>query len=446
MVKSHITRQHVKKQSEKEKTATEDDDLTAADLAALEEWNRPRGQDVDPDEDVEVLGTIGVEEREVIDVATGEEGNLVQAVERIKMLGEDLSAKEEVMKTMETELATANDLANIATATKESIETENTELKAEAKKYKLISKNLMDDLNNMRAGGKDPDMERKLKLVNDDLKTKSKVVDALEKSKKDLSKKLEDEVIARAKAESDCAKFSKMVDILTDKNKSTDKNKTQSKAICRDINKPGGCPRAGGCKFNHPALTKENKTIDCIHWMNGKCRYTEDNCKYKHDPKKKDSNVNATKRKRSADEEVPKEAGNQQDFMLSLVRALAQSLAGEARLGGGGEASSGMESQRSTLPRMMSPRGSSGGMEDQQRNSRSYASIARYRQRTESQSSNKGFYRTHSPARRMEGQEVESIVKQIRGLVRPPKSTTQQDSLQEGIQLLLQIAQQTGRR
>ena len=102
VVKSHITRQHVKKQSDKEKTATEDDDLTAADLAALEEWNRPRGQEADPDKDVEVLGTIGVEEREVIDVATGEEGNLVQAVERIKMLEEDLSAKEEVMKTMET--------------------------------------------------------------------------------------------------------------------------------------------------------------------------------------------------------------------------------------------------------------------------------------------------------------------------------------------------------
>ena len=127
----------------------------------------------------------------------------------------------------------------------------------------------------MRAGGKDPDMERKLKQGNDEMKTRAKTVDTLEKSKKELSKKLEDEVIARAKAESDCAKFSKMVDILQDKNTSTDQTKNTSKALCRDVNKPGGCPRAGGCKFNHPTLAKENKQINCIHWMNGKCRYTE---------------------------------------------------------------------------------------------------------------------------------------------------------------------------
>ena len=442
VVKSHITRQHVKKQPEKEKATTNDDDLTEADLAALEEWNRPRDQDANLVEEVEEVATTGGEEREVIDVTTGEEGNLVQAVERIKKLEEDLSAKEEVMKSMEIELATAKDLANIAMATKESMETENAENKAETKKYKLISKNLMDDLNKMRGGGKDPDMERKLKLANDDLKTKSKTVDALEKCKKELSKKLEDEVVARAKAESDCAKFSKMVDILTDKTTSTDKNKAQSKALCRDVNKPGGCPRAGGCKFNHPALAKENKLIDCIHWKNGKCRYAEVNCKYKHDPDKKDSN---SKRKRSEGEQS-KDASNQQDFMLSLVRALTQGSAREARLGREEESSRGMEGQRSTRARMGSPMESSRGMEDQQRNRRSYASAASYRHRTESQSSNEAVYRPLSPARGMEGQDVEKIVEQIRGLARPPKSATQQDSLQEGLQLLLQMAQQTGRK
>ena len=344
VVKSHITRQHVKKQVEKEKTTVDDDDLSEADLAALEEWNRPG--DTEAEQEAEGSDTDdAVMEKEVINEATGEEGSLGQAVERIKMLEEELSAKEEVMKAMQTELATAKDLANIATATKESMETENAEYKVETKKYKLISKNLMDDLVKMRAGGKDPDMERKLKQANDELKTRSKTVETLEKSKKELSKKLEDEVIARAKAESDCAKYSKMVDILQDKNnpndqnKTTDQNKNKSKVLCRDINKPGGCPRAGGCKFNHPALAKENKMIDCIHWKNGKCRYTEDNCKYKHDPTKKDSNVNETKRKRSDDEEPAKVAGNQQDFLLSLVRALSQSSAGEARLGGGEDSS-----------------------------------------------------------------------------------------------------------
>ena len=118
VVKSHITRQHVKKQAEKEKVTTDDDDLTEADLAALEEWNRPRDQDANLVEEIEEGATAGGEEREVIDVTTGEEGNLVQAVERIKKLEEDLSAKEEVMKSMEIELATAKDLANIAMATR----------------------------------------------------------------------------------------------------------------------------------------------------------------------------------------------------------------------------------------------------------------------------------------------------------------------------------------
>jgi hypothetical protein len=178
-------------------------------------------------------------------------------------------------------------------------------------------------------------------------------------------------------------------------------------------------------------LTKENKMIDCIHWMNGKCRYTKENCKYKHDLDKKDSN---SKRKRSEGEQS-KDASNQQDFMLSLVRALTQGSASEARLGREEESSRGMESQRSTRPRMGSPMESSRGMEDQ-RNRRSYASAA----------SNEGFYRPHSPARGMEDQDVEKIVEQIRGLARPPKSAPQQDSLQEGIQLLLQMAQQTGRK
>ena len=94
---------------------TDDDDLSETDSLALEEWNRPR--DTEPEKEAEETGTDVIVETEVINEATGEERSLGQAVERINILEEELSAKEEVMKAMETELTKAKDLANIATAT-----------------------------------------------------------------------------------------------------------------------------------------------------------------------------------------------------------------------------------------------------------------------------------------------------------------------------------------
>ena len=51
-------------------------------------------------------------------------------------------------------------------------------------------------------------------------------------------------MLAKAKAEADAAMYSKMVDILQDKTGSVDKSKEKSTTVCRDISKPGGCPRA----------------------------------------------------------------------------------------------------------------------------------------------------------------------------------------------------------
>jgi hypothetical protein len=437
-MKSHITKIHVKKQVQKTAERVEDegeideiDEIDEADLAALEEWDRPRGsvvEDVDEEDDDEV--SLSVENVVVvINDATGQEGNLVKAVERIKSLEEELGVKEEVLRKLETELETARDLAKIADGTVRSMQTENENLKTKVNKYQRIGLNQKDDLNKMRAGGADPEIEGKLKLVQEELKKKTKAVEALEKTKKELAKKVEEEVSARAKAEADCAKFSKMVDILQDTN-SKEKSKTKPKVVCRDVNKAGGCPRAGNCTFLHPALAKENKGIDCHHWMSGHCKFTEKTCKFKHDITKKA--VNETKRKRSEDEEQVKESG-QQDFLLSLVRAFAQGSAGEARLG---EPARGLEGHRNTRPRMVSPESSARGLEGQQRSSRNYASTVDSRHRRES----RGSY--CSPSR---GLEEQGPVELMRRLVRPAQSAGQVDKLQEGIQLLMQIAQQGGR-
>ena len=117
-MKSHITRQHVKKQKATETVVVTETEEEA--LAALEEWNRPRPGEGDlGDVDKANANANDTPENDVIVIneATGQEGNLEQAVERIKCLEEDLAAKEEVIKKIESELITAKDLADIAEGT-----------------------------------------------------------------------------------------------------------------------------------------------------------------------------------------------------------------------------------------------------------------------------------------------------------------------------------------
>ena len=92
----------------------------------------------------------------MIDAAYQQEGNLGQAVERIKVLEEDLSVKEELIKKMETELETARELANIATAKEASLEDEKVMIKGQMDFFRRIAKVQMEDINKMKAGAPYP--------------------------------------------------------------------------------------------------------------------------------------------------------------------------------------------------------------------------------------------------------------------------------------------------
>ena len=89
-----------------------------------------------------------------------------------------------------------------------------------------------------------------------------------------------------------------------------------------------------------------------------------------------------------------------------------------------------MEGQRNTRLRMGSPVDSSRGMDGQERN-RSYASTVG------------SEYRGTSSSRGMEdrGGLIEQAVDMIQGLARPTQPAPAMDKLQEGIQLLTQMAQ-----
>ena len=137
---------------------------------------------------------------------------------------------------------------------------------------------------NQQNAGADPDLAYKLKVAQDEVKAKNKALEVAEKSRKELVKKVEEEVSARAKDEADATQLRKVVDILQ-KIPSSETVKDKSKIKCRDVSKPGGCRRAGSCDFLHPALA--NKNTDRDFWVAGKCSYPEKDCRYKHDPKKK---------------------------------------------------------------------------------------------------------------------------------------------------------------
>ena len=135
-----------------------------------------------------------------------------------------------------------------------------------AKKLKVLSRKQMVEINQFNAGAADPEVARKLKLAQDELKVKNKALDSSEKSCKALIKKVDEELSTRAKADSDATRLSKVVDTLQNL-PNTETVREKSNIKCRDIGKPGGCRRAGSCNFLHPALA--NKNADGDYWVAG---------------------------------------------------------------------------------------------------------------------------------------------------------------------------------
>ena len=332
-------------------------------------------------------------------------------------------------------------------------------LKLDNVKYRKWVKNQIAVNDKMKEEGADPELKKTMKKLEEDLKIKkTKNLETSEKARKELLKKVEDEVSVRGSLEADKERLSKTVDALTklaDMNTSANKNK--SKIKCRDVDNAGGCPRAGSCRFFHPEVVlskdKDKKQIDCVHWMNSKCKFSEKVCHYKHDEEKK--GIKTTKRKRSEEGTSNSEAG-QVDFLQGLVRTLAQGSATEAKLGSPGGSAWGMENKRSTRPRMESPeippRGMDGRREGYSRAgshgrwpSRTfYSSQEREPCRQEGPASTRSFNRQESPAR---GLDVEGLMEQLRGLEQAGQSAPRRDTVQEGVNLLLRIAQQqAGRR
>ena len=70
------------------------------------------------------------------------------------------------------------------------------------------------------------------------------------------------------------------------------KLKAKRKTKCRDFNKPQGCSRGALCWFVHQDEIHEGGMVvkgDCSFWLEGRCKFPDQDCRNYHDPSKKGS-------------------------------------------------------------------------------------------------------------------------------------------------------------
>ena len=446
-------------ESEPEVGEDHDDNNVSLDKVRLAQLQKDmEDAEKDAEENAGENGQNNTNNRLVIDKVTEQLGTLPEAVERINGLVEELGVKEELIRKLETELTTASDLANVANSKKEALKIENESLKEENKSVKSeavnsrkLIKHQMTVNEKLVKEGADPGLVKRLKVSEEDLKNKSKALEASEKARKDLIKKVEEEVSKRGNLEADKERLTKVVDALTKiTGKAGNEETAKAKTKCRDVDKPAGCPRAGSCKFLHPEIlqSKDKKNIDCVHWMRGKCKYSDKDCHFKHSAEKKDTKVNT--RKRSEDVEQTNES-SQAVFLQSLAKTLAQGQAVETRPGS--PHAWGMEGQRSTIPswgmdghrsvrpRMVTPDRSSRGMDGQG----GYNSRPRSPQGMESQWSSRTFYNSQGYSPRH--QESSGHYDHYRRQGSPSRGMEAEGQLgQEAVQLLTRFVQQQAER
>ena len=177
----------------------------------------------------------------VINSDTEQLGFLPEAIEIIKVLLEEQSVKEELIKKLETKLDTSKDLANIANAEKENLKikherssNETEALKLDNNKYRRWVKNLISVNDKIKEDEADPELKKAIKMLEDDVTAKSKALEASEKARKELLKKVEHKVLVRDNLEAVKERLTKTVDALTklvDLNASAElpKNKNKTK-------------------------------------------------------------------------------------------------------------------------------------------------------------------------------------------------------------------------
>ena len=154
------------------------------------------------------------------------------------------------------------------------------------------------------------DLKSKVKKLSEEVREKNKKVEDGDKKMSEVMKKFSEETNIRAKAEAEVVRAHKMIDylqeMLEEKRAVSDKAAKQNevrasenprdrvlgKQRCLDQDKPEGCTFGSICRFSHDQGKEELQIVkyeDCTFWLEGSCRFTDQACRFIHDPRKKGS-------------------------------------------------------------------------------------------------------------------------------------------------------------
>ena len=345
-VKHHITSKHRERPTDSDdddpegkKSKDEIDEVDDIDDDELAAWaTMEKGSEASiqkegeaPPPSQQPMETNSTEERMVINSENEAEGNLLDAVERIKHLENESKTKEELIKNLELQIDTKSDLLNLANVKADSLEMEMVDKETRNKQLAAAYKNMKIKLNEGNGGGANPEITKKLKKATDDLKAKSKLLEESEKAKEELNIKVGKEIALRAKAEADNVMLQGCVKALQSvvDSKTTTKESTKDQERCSFLDKPGGCKKGDRCRFMHPEKEAPRAgKQDCSFWMAGSCKFSDEECTKSHDPTKKGSK------------------GKKRDELTAFAESLAQ-VPSQAQMAGAHMGSTqGMEAQR----------------------------------------------------------------------------------------------------
>ena len=337
-VKMHLAKKHRGEKRDRVADDDEDIDITKKSKSEEDKANDTMesigsGEDDDSEDDDDDFLNKYDEDGNLIDVAEEEpmdtEKSLEVAQENTetedKFLKDEIAIKNAKIETLEDAMQVKEELLHLANAKVATLEIDIIEKDRQVEKYKKIAKKAKKD---------DPE---DLKKSKKEVTAKSKEIEDLKTKLAEALKKTRDEITMRAKAEADVISKQQTIDVMKEimmqqSSLSTNKEPQQQvvenrkNQLCRDSMKPEGCRWGKGCMFFHPpgstpTSAQSGEKLDCSFWLAGYCKYSESECRGKHEASKRGAKPRKMNQQKPAETNIP-------DFAQTLARAVSQGLAG----------------------------------------------------------------------------------------------------------------------
>ena len=337
------------------------EDITQSQLPSLEEaLKKYDKEETDTEEDEKVNENKSEEPVTEAKEDIEQKAKLESAMERIKYLEDENNEMKAKVESLEKSVDVKDDLIYQYRGKNEVLEIEVINKDSEISKYKRVFTKMNNEIKRLTDDVKqneNTESKAKIRKLAEQLRDKEKKVVDIEKKMLEMTVKVGEESNKKVEAENrmkslekNLENLSKIVEIeRKNKEQQSSSNREQgereqvrerqTRVVCRDLTKTGGCTYGSTCRFYHPegvGRVEQVKVVDCIHWMEGNCNFTDAKCKYIHDPKKKDT----------------KPKSNKKDFAeaLAMVKEVRDAVAGGTN---NLQAKKGTTNQQQMQPQMM---------------------------------------------------------------------------------------------